>query len=132
MSRPVSHSSDLTRHFWSGCDEGELRIQHCSGCDRSQFYARTSCTSCGASDLQWQVSKGRGRVASFTVVRQAVAERFAGLIPYAVALVDLDEGVRIMSVIHGADPDDVKVGAKVAVDFASWDGPEPMPLFRLL
>lgn len=131
MSRPTSHGSELSRHFWAGCDEGELRIQHCSSCDRAQFFARIACTNCGGKDLQWRVSSGKGKVASFTVVRQAVAERFAPLIPYAVALVDLEEGVRIMSVVHGADPAKVTVGAEVVVDFVSWDGDEPMPLFKL-
>ena len=54
--------TELSRPFWEGCREGELRLQHCSDCDRFQFYPRIICSHCDSVTLSWRAVSGKGRV----------------------------------------------------------------------
>jgi uncharacterized protein len=104
---------NLAAHFWSGCAAGELRYQRCGACAAPQFYPRESCLRCGAADLTWQAAEGRGTVYALTSVARAPSEEFRSLAPYVIALVDLDEGYRMMA--HGAMG--LAVGDRVRVQF---------------
>jgi uncharacterized protein len=83
--------------FWTGCARGELRYQLCEGCKRAQFYPRPFCAKCGGESLSWASSKGGGTVYAVTTVERAPTEDFRALQPYAIALIDLDEGFRMMA-----------------------------------
>lgn len=102
----------VAAHFWAGCAAGELRYQHCPVCARVQFYPRPFCAACGA-EPQWAVSRGRGTLYSITTVARAPTPDFAPLAPYNIALVDLDEGFRMMA--H-AKPG-LAIGARVRIVF---------------
>ena len=102
-------------------------MQRCEQCARFQFYPRIVCSHCGADSLAWQAVSGRGRVASFTVVRRGISPAYQA--PYVVALVDLEEGVRLMSNVVGCDPEQVSVGDAVAVRFESWGAEHVLPVF---
>jgi len=85
----------LSRPFWEGCRQQELRLQHCADCHQFQFYPRIVCSHCDGSDLSWRKVTGKGRVASFTIVRRGISRAYEA--PYIVALIDLDEGPRMRS-----------------------------------
>jgi hypothetical protein len=119
----------LTEPYWEGCRAGELRLQRCSNCGKHQFYPRTLCSHCGGRELDWVAAAGGGRIASFTVVRRAISKAYQS--PYVVALIDLDEGVRMMSTVIDAAPDTVRIGDAVTVDFAAWSDAISLPVFRL-
>ena len=121
----------LSEPYWQGCEQGELRMQFCTACQRYQFYPRAFCSACGASTLAWRALSGRGRIASFTVVRRAVSSAYEA--PYIVALIDVEEGPRLMSHIVGIPAEDPRlcVGAAVAVEFQNWSHAVVMPVFRL-
>lgn len=119
--------AEVSRPYWEGCREGELRLQRCEHCDRYQFYPRIICSHCGGDRLQWRAASGRGRIASFTVVRRALSPAYTA--PYVVALIDLEEGPRMMSAIVGAAPDTVRVGDAVSVRFESWGADHVLPVF---
>jgi len=121
--------TSLTETYWEGCRAGELRLQQCADCGKHQFYPRTLCSHCGGRDLAWVVAGGDGIVASFTVVRRAISKAYEA--PYVVALIDLDEGVRMMSTVVDVEPDAVSVGDKVTVDFEAWSDEISLPIFRL-
>ncbi len=121
--------TQLSAPYFDGCAEGELRAQYCRSCDRYQFYPRTICSHCGTGEPEWQPVSGRGRVASFTVVRHAISAAYKA--PYIVALIDLVEGPRMMSVIADAEPGAVAVGANVRVRFENWGGDCVLPVFVL-
>jgi uncharacterized OB-fold protein len=115
--KPVPRISAEARPYWDGCRAGELRYQACRGCKRVQFYPRALCAGCGGIDLEWRRSAGAGVVHAVTVVYRAPSEPFRGDVPYAVALVDLDEGFRMMANVVGGDPERVAIGDRVRVVF---------------
>lgn len=112
--------------FWEGIAEGVLRIQHCQACGRYVFYPRAVCPHCTSVDLGWVEASGSGRIHSYTVVRRAPAD-YRDEIPYVVALVELDEGVRMMTRLVGVEPADVRVDLPVEV---AIQGDPRLPYFR--
>ena len=129
MQRTLPPMTELTQPYWDGCGIGELRLQQCTACGKHQFYPRTICSHCNAGDLSWVVVEGGGKIASFTVVRRGISKAYEA--PYVVALIDLTEGVRLMSNVIDVDPEHVSVGASVTVDFEAWSDELSLPVFRL-
>lgn len=119
-----------SREYWDGLAQGELRIQHCAACTKYVFYPRSICPHCFAAKLTWVKAAGRGEIYSYTVVRQAFG-RFSEDVPYVIAIVELDEGVRMMSRIVGTPPEGVKVGAAVQVTFEHFSEGVTLPYFKL-
>jgi uncharacterized OB-fold protein len=101
-----------TEPYWEGIAGGQLRLQRCEACDAVVFYPRAVCPHCLGSPLRWFTAAGTGRVYSYTVAHRAFGE-FAGQAPFTVALIDLDEGVRMMARIVDADPGNVRIGLPV-------------------
>ena len=129
MNKTQPPITSLSEPYFAGCKSGVLRLQQCGQCLRHQFYPRTICSHCASDDLHWSVASGRGVIASFTVVRHAVSPAYEA--PYVVALIDLEEGPRMMSTVLDVDPGQVAIGMSVQVDFASWSDEISMPVFRL-
>ncbi len=123
-------NSALDKHFLEGCEQRELRLQHCAACGHTQFYPRIMCTSCGHEDLLWKTANGSGTVASFTKVRQAIDPKFKELLPYVVALIDLQEGPRMMAAIVDADMNTLQIGDSVRLDFMPWGDEALRPVFK--
>jgi uncharacterized OB-fold protein len=90
-------------------EAGRLMLQCCRSCAKHVFYPRVLCPHCGSDALAWTAASGAGTVYSTTVV----ARREGDGGPYNVALIDLDEGVRMMSRVEGAAPDQVAIGQRV-------------------
>ena len=130
MSRVLPRPTAVSQCYWEGCNEGELRLQRCADCGEFQFYPRTMCSHCGSSSLDWAQASGRGTIASFSVVRRGLSDAYPA--PYVVALVDLEEGPRMMSHIVGVEPEAVAVGQAVTVDFEQWSAEVSLPVFRLI
>lgn len=122
MEKPVPVPNADTRAFWEGCASGELRYQQCSGCGRAQFYPRAHCASCQSRDLKWRRSSGLGVVYSHTTVQRAPTPAFKAMVPYVIALVDLEEGFRMMMNVLDCEPAKVSIGARVRVVFRESDG----------
>lgn len=119
----------LAAPYFEGCRVGELRLQHCPVCAHWQFYPRAFCTACGADEPRWAVASGLGVVASFSVVRRGLSPAYEA--PYTVALIDLAEGPRMMSMLVDCEPEAVAVGASVQVAFEAWSEELSLPVFRL-
>ena len=129
MQRTLPPLTDLTEPYWEGCRAGELKLQRCSDCGEHQFYPRNICAHCTSRNLAWVTATGRGKIASLTVVRRAISKAYDA--PYIVALIDLDEGVRMMSNVVDADPEQVNIGDNVTVVFENWSDELRLPVFRL-
>ncbi|MEM2231775.1 MAG: Zn-ribbon domain-containing OB-fold protein [Candidatus Caldarchaeum sp.] len=116
--RPLPQVTEYTQDFWQATKNGALMIQECRKCGHRQWYPRPSCTVCGSLDLGWIKSSGKGTIHSFTVIRRVVANSpdFQRDIPFVVAEVDLDEGVRIYARVEAA-PEQVRVGQRVEARF---------------
>jgi len=130
MSKILPRPTKTSEPYWQGCREHELRLQKCSACQQVQFYPRIMCSRCQHQSLGWIVASGLGEIASFSVVRRGVSEAYAT--PYIVALIDLEEGPRMMSHVVGATPDSIAVGDAVTVDFEDWSDEIVMPVFRVV
>ena len=130
MAKPVPQPTPTEQPFYDACARGELALQLCQDCGHRLFYPRTHCDQCHSHDLIWQTASGAGRIASYTVVRRGVSVDFEA--PYVIALIDLDEGYRMMSRVEGIDPLDVKVGMRVKVRMVPGTENEPIyPVFDL-
>ena len=92
-----------TQPFWNAAREGRFVVPVCAACGKAHWYPRAICPFCHSAELSWEELRGTGTVYSVTVSRRAPSPEFADLVPYVVALIDLDEGCRMMSNIVGYD-----------------------------
>jgi uncharacterized OB-fold protein len=121
-SRPLPERDAVFAPFWEGAAEGRLLYQECPECGHRQFYPRAICTACGG-DPAWAEASGRGTVHTYTIVRQYGAPPFKDELPYVVAMIELDEGVRMMGNVTDCPVDRVHVGMPVeAYAVAAADG----------
>lgn len=118
------------RPYFDGAAEGRLMLQRCPACGHVRFLPAYLCPACWSDQVEWFAASGRGRVATFSVVHRAPTPDFADLVPYVVALIDLEEGPRMMSNILGDDALDVAIDDPVAVCFEEREGGVMMPQFR--
>jgi hypothetical protein len=110
--RPGLAPGALDRAFFEAAARGELRYQRCPACGHVQFYPRQICAACGG-DPVWATASGRGVVHTFTIVRQNGQPPFKSELPYVVAMIELDEGVRMMGNVTGCPVDSVRIGMPV-------------------
>jgi hypothetical protein len=122
-----------TARYWEATREGKLLIKTCRTCKRAFFYPRSHCPRCWSTDTDWVESSGRGTVYTFTVVFQNDLPPFRERLPYVVAIIELDEGVRMTSNVEGVAPEDVRCGMAVQVAFRDeqrGDETIAIPVFR--
>lgn len=105
-------------------------LQFCHDCERFQFYPRAICTSCNGSHISWQALVGTGQIYSYTVVHRAPSPRFSDAAPYVVALIELDEGVRMLSNVVEATLESLRIGLRVKVVFEEISPGTNLPLFQ--
>jgi uncharacterized OB-fold protein len=115
--RPAPQPDFDSAPYWSAAREGHLVVQRCQVCANAQLYGRALCTRCGSAEVVWEPASGRGSVYSYTVIRQQYLRPFRDMVPYVVALVDLEEGPRVMTNIVGCEPDEVTIGMPVTARF---------------
>lgn len=128
ITKPGPQASPLSQPFWDGCRERRLRLQYCPDSDQWVFYPRALDPRSWSSDLQWRDASGRGTVASFIVVHKPGHPAFVEDTPYVVALIDLQEGPRMLSNVVGCAPDKVRIGMAVRVHWVEQGG-EVLPKF---
>lgn len=126
---PAPEVTELSRPYWAGLAEGELRFQRCGGCGHAWLPAREQCPSCLSDAWSWQAATGGGRIISWVVYRQAFHPAFAGRLPYTVAVVELDEGPRMITNVE-ADVADLAIERPVWLAVAR-EGELALPRFSL-
>lgn len=115
--------------YWEGADRHELRIQRCASCEQAVFYPRSICPHCFSDDLKWITVTGHGQIYTYTVVHRAYGP-FAEETPYVVGIVELAEGVRMLSRIEGPR-DKIVIDAPVQVVFREVDAYLTLPIFTV-
>ncbi len=131
VSKPIPVADAETAPYWDGCREGRLLIQQCADCRRRRFPPHRLCPHCHSANADWVEATGRGKVYSWIVVNHPVPkEVYREEVPYVVALIELEEGVRMVSNIVGCDPHDVAADMPVSVFFEPADGGMVLPRFR--
>lgn len=131
LSASLLQQDSDSRPYWEGLAQHILRIQRCSSCQQAVFYPRGICPHCHSDQLVWITATGRGTIYSYTVAHQAFG-LFAEQVPFIVAMVELEEGVRLMTRIIDAPREQVKIGAAVTVSFTNVGENLTLPYFRLL
>jgi uncharacterized OB-fold protein len=115
LPAPIPNADSLP--YWNAARERRLLIRKCDDCGALHFMPRYLCPVCWSEKLVWVESKGIGTVHSFTIIRRAPMAAFAPRVPYVVALVELDEGPRMMSNILGESALSIAIGDKVQVTY---------------
>jgi len=120
-----------TEPYWKGLKERKLLLRHCRACDKPHFYPREVCPYCYSLDLDWSEASGVGTVYSYTVAHRPAGPAYADDVPYTIAIVELEEGPRMMTWIVG-DKGDVAIGARVHVRFEPLNDDVNLPVFELV
>ena len=95
--------------YWDAASEGKLLLKRCTQCDEIHYYPRVLCPYCMSEKIEWIEAMGKGEIYTYSVMRHGT--------PYAIAFVELEEGVRMMTNIVDCDLDSVHIGQKVYVVF---------------
>ena len=124
---------DLEGHagdFYGFCKRGELRFQRCTDCSAWRHVPREMCPECGSWDWAWAPSTGRGKIFSWTVVARALHPAFRDDTPYAPVIVEMDEGVRLLTQVTDVAPDALEIDMPVEVAFDAVTPEITLPRFR--
>jgi uncharacterized OB-fold protein len=127
---PVLHG--LTKEFYDWCAKHELRFQRCTACHAWRHVPREMCAACGSLEWEWARSTGRGRVFTWTVAARAMHPAFQPDVPYAPAVIEMDEGVRVLSLVVDCPPDALAIDMPVEVVFEAATPEITLPKFRRL
>lgn len=129
-SKPAPLPTPETAHFWEGTKAGELRLQRCEHCRQAYFYPRPFCPQCLSTDVEVFVASGRAKLHTY-VINHRPPPGFEGDAPYAIAVVELAEGPRMMTNIVGIEntPENLVLDMDLEVVFEER-GDQAVPLFR--
>ncbi len=130
--KPLPVLTEESRPFWEGCQHGKLLLQYCSECHQYQFYPRLYCMQCSSNELQWVEVSGHGIIYSYTIIHQNKSPEFVNDTPYYVAIVQLEEGPRMLSNIVEGDATALRVDLPVTVVFDQVTDTITLPRFRPL
>jgi len=115
LPRPLDPG--LTEPFWEAAKRHEFILPHCKTCDNVFWYPRSECPNCMSNDIDWVRGNGRGRVHTFTIIRQPGHPGFIDDVPYIYAIIQLDEGPRMISNVVDCPIEDVKIDMPVVAVF---------------
>ncbi len=130
--KPLPQPTQWSKPFWEGCRKHEFLVQKCLDCQKYIFYPKMFCPDCLSSNLEWVKSSGKGKVYSYMVVYSYQPTEFEENLPYVVAIIELEEGVRLMSNVIGCSPETVKCDMKVGVVFDDVTEEVTLPKFKLI
>jgi uncharacterized protein len=129
--KPQPKPTAESARFWEAAKAHKLLLPRCNACGRFWFPPSQRCAHCLSTDFDWQEASGRGRIYSFVVFHRVYHPAFESDVPYAVAIVELDEGPRLLANIVGTPPDDVRCDAHVRVIFEDR-GEVTIPQFAMV
>ena len=129
--KPLPRPTPWSQFFWEGCKKGKLFIQECKECKKHIFYPKMYCPFCLSRDLTWIQASGKGHIYTYIVVYDYQPAEFDEDVPYVVAIVELEEGIRMMSNIVDCDPEKVRCDAPVTAVFEKVNEQITLPKFRL-
>jgi uncharacterized OB-fold protein len=127
---PLPTIDSDSKAYWEAAREGYLALPYCQSCNQYFFYPRAICPNCQSDQVEMKRASGKGTIYSYTVVRRHPNPAFNARVPYAVGLIDLAEGPRMLSAIR-AEVSEVKIGAAVEVVFEELTPEVTLPCFKL-
>ena len=130
IAKPIPSITPDLAEFFAGAKRADLMVQKCDRCGALRFPAYEFCSECLETRASWVAVSGTGKVYSFNIMHQVYHPGFAGEVPYAVVVVELDEGVKFISNLVGIKPHDIRCGMPVEVTFEKIDEQITLPKFR--
>jgi uncharacterized protein len=132
--KPLPKPTPETQPYWDGARDGKLMIMHCNTCDRDYFYPRPYCPhqGCFSDNTSWKQASGKGKLHTYMINHRPAAPGFEAEVPYVIAVVELDEGPRMMTslVDIAADPDALQLDMPLEVVFDKANDEITIPKFR--
>jgi len=126
--RPAPLLTDDNAFFWEAAVEGRLVVQRCSGCGRLRHPPRPMCPDCLSLEFEVVPLSGRGSLYSYAILHHPRHPAFD--YPLIAALVDLEEGIRLVSNLSGVEAADVEIGMELEVGFEATENGGAVPVFR--
>ena len=127
--KPIPTPTRDTQPYWDGLAEGRLLIQRCGACGKLRHYPRPMCDSCHSMEVAWQEASGRGTIHSWTVTHHPFNIGFKRELPYALATVDLAEGVRLQAQLRDIAHERIAIGLPVEIRFERVKEDLTLPYF---
>ncbi len=121
---------EFTQPWWDAAAERRLVISRCATCDEAHYYPRPFCPRCGGDEVSWEDASGRATLYTWSIVYQNDLPPFNEKVPYVAAVVDLEEGPRMMTNVVGCEFDDLAAGMALVVDFEDIGDGFTIPVFR--
>lgn len=128
--KPLPRIDEESKGFWEACQRHQLYIQTCRACGSRRYYPRALCSECLSDSAEWLRCSGRGIIYTFTVTYQNQSPGFRDELPYVLAYVELDEGVRLLTNIVGGDIVALRIGMPVEVVFEDVTPEVTLPKFK--
>ncbi|MBW2497972.1 MAG: OB-fold domain-containing protein [Deltaproteobacteria bacterium] len=129
-TRPLPQQTELAEGYWEAARRHELAVQRCTDCGVLRHYPQERCPECLSAAVEWAALSGRGTIYTYVVAHAAFHPFFQDRLPYVVATIDLEEGIRMVSDLD--EPEDaIQIGAPVEVFFEELAGEITLPRFRL-
>ncbi len=128
--RPPPDTRNAGAPYWQAASRGELLLPWCKACAKPVWYPRWHCPVCGGDELEWKRASGKGRIYTYTVVRQSADPFFKTRVPFVVAMIELDEGARLLANVIDCAPESVSIGMAVSVVFEPLGEQLSIPVFR--
>lgn len=126
--RPKPVITPETAPFWSSVRIHEMRLPQCESCARFFFPPSAFCPFCWSDKVTWTAVRGTGTIVSYVTFQRLYHPGFADLLPYSVAVVEMDEGPRLLGRVTGSDH--VEVDGRVSVVYEDVDSETSLPLFQ--
>lgn len=123
----MSEQSDFTiEQFYKNVLQGKLLAGKCKKCGKVHLPPRPLCDECFSSEFEWKEIPQRGKLLTYTIIQVAPAQ-FQSMAPYAVGIVQLEDGVRIPGMIRGVALEQIKIGMELAFDFGTCTATQQWP-----
>jgi uncharacterized OB-fold protein len=119
-----------SRPFWDALKERKFLLRHCNLCGHDHYYPRPFCPACWSDDMSWKDASGRGRLYTYSIVHVNDLPPFNERVPYVAAIVELDEGPRVMTNIEGVPFDELRPEMAVTVEYKAISDDVTIPVFR--
>ncbi len=129
-AKPLPTLEGFAKEFYAWCKQRELRFQRCGDCGTWRHVPREMCAACGSWKWEWAASSGRGTVFTWTTIARALHPAFQTDTPYAAVVIEMQEGVRLVSHVIDCSPGELQIGMPVEVVFEDVTGEVTLPTFR--
>ena len=128
--RPLPRITLDSAEFWKSTLEHNMRLQKCNDCGAFRYYPSEACHACGSLSYEWLPVSGKGEIYTYTVLHRAKGNPFEDETPIAIILVTLDEGPTMMSNLIDYEDDELRIGARVTLDYEDVNEEITLPVFR--